>query len=56
MKFKVYETKTGKDVTDDRDWFIDEDGLLWYRTGDVSMPIAAEVSGEYYYKLEIEVQ
>ena len=32
MKFRVYETKTGRDVTDERDWFIDEDGFLWYRT------------------------
>ena len=57
MKFRVYEMETNKDVTDERDWFIDIDGDLRYITDDknkVGFPLAI-ANGDYYYKLEIEV-
>lgn len=57
MKFRVYEFETNKDVTDERDWFIDIDGDLRYLTNDmdkIGFPLAI-ANGEYYYKLEIEV-
>ena len=54
MKFKVYETVTGKDVTDEREWYIDTDGDLFYVIYDINCPLHM-VDGEYYYKLEIEI-
>ena len=51
MKFRVYETVTDKDVTDERDWYIDTNGYLCNRVDDgVYM-----VDGQYYYKMEIFV-
>ena len=54
VKFKVYETATDKDVTDERDWYIDANGYLCYLTDDINCAIY-EASGQHYYKLEIEV-
>ena len=54
LKFRVYETVTDKDVTDERDWYIDANGCLCYRVDDMNCAIY-EASGEHYYKLEIEV-
>lgn len=53
MKFRVYETVTGKDVTDERDWYIDTNGDLCYRVDD--MNCALYPPKKYYCKLEIEV-
>jgi hypothetical protein len=54
MKFKVYELGTDKDVTDEKGWYIDTEGNLLFMTNDVDNPLYI-ASGEYYYKLEIEV-
>lgn len=54
MKFKVYETVTDKDVTDTQEWYIDVEGNLYFITDDINAPLYM-ASGEYYYKLEIEV-
>ena len=54
MKFRVYERDTDRDVTDDKDWFIDIDGDLRMMTDDTSFPLHI-MSNDYYYKLEIEV-
>lgn len=54
MKFKVYELATDKDVTDEKEWYIDIDGNLLFITNDIDSPLYM-ASGEYYYKLEIEV-
>lgn len=57
MKFRVFEMETDKDVTNERDWYIDTDGDLRYITNNmnkVGFPLAV-ANGDYYYKLEIEV-
>lgn len=54
MKFKVYELGTDKDVTNNQEWYIDTDGDLFYITNDIDAPLYI-ATGEYYYKLEIEV-
>lgn len=54
MKFKVYELVTNKDVTDKKEWYIDTEGTLWFTTNDIDAPLYM-ASGEYYYKLEIDV-
>ena len=57
MNFRVFEMETNKDVTDERNWYIDTDGDLRYPTNEVSkvgFPLAI-ANGDYYYKLEIEV-
>lgn len=57
MKFRVFEMETDKDLTDERDWYIDTDGDLRYITDDINkvgFPLAI-ANGDYYYKLEIEV-
>lgn len=54
MKFRVYETVTGKDVTSENEWYVDTDGNLFYMTDDINCPLYM-VDGEFYYKLEVEV-
>ena len=54
MKFKVYELVTNKDVTDEKEWYLDIDGNLLFVINDIDAPLYM-ASGEYYYKLEIEV-
>ena len=54
MKFKVLETVTDKDVTKEKEWYIDTDGNLYFLTNDIDFPLEL-ASGEYYYKLEIDV-
>ena len=50
MKFKVYECETDKDVTDERDWYIDTDGDLCYMLDDINGAIY-EPNGRHYYRL-----
>lgn len=38
MGFKVYNLD-GEDVTQDRQWYIDPDGVLYYLTSDVDSPL-----------------
>lgn len=54
MKFKVYESTTDKDVTNEKEWYIDIEGNLFFLTDDIDSPLYI-ASGEYYYKLEIEI-
>lgn len=54
MTFRVYELETNKDVTDEKEWYIDTDGDLRFMTYDIDFPLQM-TDGEYYYKLEIEV-
>lgn len=54
MEFKVYELATNIEVTDKHEWYIDTAGNLYFATDDVDAPLYM-ASGEYYYKLEIEV-
>ena len=57
MKFRVFEMEADKDVTNERDWFIDVDGDLRYLTNNadkIGFPLAI-ANGDYYYKLEIEI-
>ena len=54
MKFRVYETVTGNDVTDEREWYIDMDGELCYLVEDINCPLYM-ASGQYYYKAEVRV-
>lgn len=40
MKFKIKVLdKDGKDVTKDRDWYIDTEGNLYYETNDIDCPL-----------------
>lgn len=50
MKFKVYEYGTNKDVTDERDWYIDTNGDLCYRVDDMNCTLY-EPNGKHYYRL-----
>lgn len=54
MKFRVYETVNDKDVTDERDWYIDTNGYLCYRVDDMNCAVYM-ADGQYYYKMEIFV-
>lgn len=54
MQFKVYELSTNLEVTDWHEWYIDTAGNLYFMTDDQDAPLYM-ASGEYYYKLEIEV-
>lgn len=54
MKFKVYEIITDKDVTYDQEWYLDVEGNLYFITDDIDAPLHM-ASGEYYYKVEIEI-
>ena len=54
MNFKVYETVTGNDVTQEKEWYVDADGYLYYMTNDVDSPLYV-ADGQYYYKMEIRV-
>lgn len=54
MKFKVFKTVTDEDVTKEKEWYIDTDGCLFFMTNDIDSPLEL-ASGEYYYKLEIDV-
>ena len=57
MKFRVFEMETDKDVTDERDWFIDVDGDLRCLT-DNANKLGSHITianDDYYYKLEITV-
>lgn len=41
MKFKVYEygLQTEKEVTEEKEWFIDVDGNLMFMTDDIDCPL-----------------
>lgn len=52
MRFRVYEVKTNKDVTDEREWVVNIDGDLRYILGGSRMYVS---KGQYYYKLEIDI-
>lgn len=49
IRFKVYD-KNGNDVTNTKDWFIDNYGLLQYMTHNIDS-ITAEADEGYYYKI-----
>lgn len=53
MRFKVYEKSTDREITDNRDWFIDEDGYLRYYDTDTRKLAVAE--DDCYYKIEFIV-
>ena len=55
MKFRVYEFEADRDVTDEKEWYIDIDGDLLFMTTDIDFPLQIADSSKYYYKLEIEV-
>ena len=55
MTFRVYELMTDKDVTDEREWFINSEGHLMFMTDDVNCPRYEVNSGKYYYKLELAI-
>lgn len=55
FKFKVYESETDKDVTNERDWYIDTTGCLCYRLVDMHCMVY-EANTIYYYKLEIKIE
>ena len=38
IKFKVF-NKSGEDVTDTRDWYIDQNGDLYFETNDIDSPL-----------------
>lgn len=38
IAFKVYD-RDGKDVTNEREWYIDKNGCLYYETDDVDSPL-----------------
>lgn len=41
MGFKVYDVE-GNDVTDERQWFMDTEGNLYYLTDDIDSPLMEE--------------
>lgn len=57
MKFRVYNVMTDEDVTNKEAWVIDTEGDLRFVTFDHdTLDYRLELaSGDYYYKLEIEV-
>lgn len=38
IKFKVL-NKSGEDVTDTRDWYVDQNGDLYFETNDIDSPL-----------------
>lgn len=46
MAFRVYDGE-GNDVTDDRQWFINSDGQLFYLTDDIDSPLIE--ANDYWY-------
>lgn len=53
MEFKVYELATDKDVTNEKEWYLDIDGNLMFMTNDIDNPLYIASGEYYYYKLEI---
>lgn len=54
VKYHVYETATGKDVTNERDWYLDIEGNLCYDPDDTSCPVRLVSMQEYYYMMECD--
>jgi hypothetical protein len=53
MEIKVFD-KDGNDVTNERDWYIDVNGVLYMRTNDIDSPLyeANDMKGcRYRYKI-----
>lgn len=38
LEFKVFD-ENGKDITDEKDWYVDKDGNLFFETNDVDCPL-----------------
>lgn len=55
MTFRVYEHGSGRDVTDEKRWYIDKYGYLSYWTGSNDNTPFELAGKEYYFKLEIEL-
>ena len=50
IQFRVYDTMTHEDVTDEQEWYISSDGTLYYMTNDTEFTLC-EAGEEYYYEL-----
>ena len=53
MKFRVYEVKTNKDITDEREWVINTDGNLLYILNGNKAYVSKE---KYYYRIENQIE
>lgn len=49
MKIKVFDN-LGKDVTYDREWYINTDGKIFYYTGDIDGPLYV-VDNDYTWEV-----
>lgn len=47
LVFKVFD-KNGKDVTDTNDWYIDQNGDLYFETSDIDCPLV--LADDYTYR------
>lgn len=54
VKYYVYETATGKDVTDERDWYLDIEGNLCYESDDLCCPVRLVSMEEYHYVMKCD--
>ena len=52
ITFRVFETTTNKDVTDEFNWFIDSYGDLCFEVEDIDSPVMM-AGDNYYYQITI---
>lgn len=52
VKIKVIDKASGIDVTSQRDWYLDTNGILYFETNDIDCPLC-EADG-YNYELTIQ--
>lgn len=51
LSFRVFETKTDRDVTDTQDWYINSDGELCEVVEDINSPLVP-VDDQYYIRIQ----
>lgn len=51
ITFRVFETATGKDVTDEESWYIDQNGDLYFETNDIDSPMV--LVEDHYYEIMV---
>ena len=52
LKFTVFD-KDGKDVTNKNDWYVDNQGFLYFMTNDIDMPLMDASDYGYTYAIEL---
>lgn len=52
MKFRVFD-KDGKDITETNEWYVDNQGFLYFMTNDIDMPLVDTIDCGYTYAVEL---